>query len=405
MKIDTLLQPGQMTNISNISDVLRRLNIGDVIRAQVLEAGTNELILKLFDGTVLAASTLTDTGASKGEFIDLMINNKNDKQVFLEIVRNNKANPDKLENEIVRQLMTLDINPDESNFEIARLLKSNNLPLDRQIFNKIADFTLKYKTDLQKVLFLITNNMEPVEKNIASLIQLVEGSLKIGAELDKIIKVLKDTSNNEVKTSFTFLNDLENLFLKVAPEELKSGLDVKNLYKDILVKLQIVKDELSTVNTPISKEILDRVDNLENSIRFLDDLNNHNAYIQVPLNLNDKNTTGELYVLKRGPKRKRIDPENTSLLISLNTQNLGLVESLINISKKNISINIRVENQTIIDFIKENYRYLYASLFEKGYKLVDARYSLIQKETNILNAEENLKKEFGENRRSVDYRI
>ena len=92
-----------------------------------------------------------------------------------------------------------------------------------------------------------------------------------------------------------------------------------------------------------------------------------------------------------------------SLFVSLDTINLGQVDSLVNINKKNISINIRAERKEAINFIKKNYIDLYNILLEKGYKLVDIKYRLIEEKISILNL--NNIEELSGKRQKFDYKV
>ena len=92
------------------------------------------------------------------------------------------------------------------------------------------------------------------------------------------------------------------------------------------------------------------------------------------------------------------------MFLSLNTDNIGQVDSLISVNKKNLSINLRVEDQRIIDFVKENYKDLYERMSDKGYKIVDIRYRITDLNANIVNIKKIVGKELNKNI-SIDYKV
>nr|WP_276020496.1 flagellar hook-length control protein FliK [Acetivibrio straminisolvens] len=183
------------------------------------------------------------------------------------------------------------------------------------------------------------------------------------------------------------------MFVKINEKVDSKEINVKEIYKDIYKKLEIVRNVLQDSNIPGKQEILNKLDNIKSNINFLNELNKHSVYFQIPLKVFDRNTTGELYILKRNNGRKRIDPQNATVFLSLNTENMGQVDSLINVNRKNVSINLRLEKDEVYDFIKENYIELYEGLLKKGYKLVDIKYRLIDEKVNLINAQEVLSKE------------
>ncbi len=198
---------------------------------------------------------------------------------------------------------------------------------------------------------------------------------------------------------------VESIFVKLDPENAKEGLDIKNLYRETLGKLEAIRHGVELSNLHLKNEILGKLDNIENNLKFINDINNYSTYVQIPINNFNSNTTGELYVLKNSTRKRKIDPDNVTMFISLDTDNLGRVESLINVNKKRISLNMRVEDKKTIDLIKENSKDLYNSLSKKGYKLVDLKYRLIEGGINLLNVRETLKNEFKNGNRSIDCRI
>jgi len=198
----------------------------------------------------------------------------------------------------------------------------------------------------------------------------------------------------------------EKMFAKINEEVEGRDINVKEFYRDIYKKLEIVRKVLEETDIPGKQEILNKVDNIKSDINFLNELNKHTVYFQIPLKIFDKNTNGELYILKRNNGRKRIDPQNATVFLSLDTENLGQVDSLISVNKKNVSLNFRLEKNEIIDYIKENYIQLYEGLAKKGYKLVDIKYRLIDEKVNLLNAREVLEKEIERTRnRGFDCKI
>lgn len=89
----------------------------------------------------------------------------------------------------------------------------------------------------------------------------------------------------------------------------------------------------------------------------------------------------------------------------MDTKSLGLVESLISINKKNISLNMRFENREVIDLFKESFQELYNSLQEMGYKLVDIKYRVIEEKVNLINANKALDSELNRFKKAIDFRI
>jgi hypothetical protein len=209
--------------------------------------------------------------------------------------------------------------------------------------------------------------------------------------------VKDDSDTDRIRRSF------EKMFVRVSEDS--KDMDVKKVYKSMYEKLDTLAKALETSKVLGKEDMLMRVLSLKDNIEFVNDINRHSVYMQIPLNIMDSNTTGELYILKRDSKRKRIDPANVTVFLSLDTKSLGLVESLISINKKNISLNMRFENREVIDLFKESFQELYNSLQEMGYKLVDIKYRVIEEKVNLINANKALDSELNRFKKAIDFRI
>ncbi|MCX7921838.1 MAG: flagellar hook-length control protein FliK [Clostridia bacterium] len=568
MRIDGVFSGQTSINLSGIADILGRLNVGDIIRAQIIDFTTNEVMLKLFDGTTFTASTMTALDAKKGEFLEFSVKGKNESQLFLETVKGNSnlVNSEDAGNEIKKQIASMGIKPSVENLEIAKQIKTHNLPLNKETFNKIAELLLKFKElNAAEATFLESNNIIAKENNITALKTLTEGKLKLGTDIDRVKQMLSGIDDEavllEIKNGLTTLKDskpalspqlretvssggllqtkdampMQNLkadgllnalsneiaktnniplkqifdkldfkeslkgfletqierngnnsfkigdlkekiidflksndsvntkiplntiddisdvfekavlklkeagnsvshekelninlkeratsredikdiirkefdkfFVRADSKTLSQDIDIKENYKDISQKLEVIKNVISSSVIPNNYEILNRIDNIQSNVRFLSEISNYNAYLQIPINMGNKNTTGELFILKRDPRKRKIDPENVTMLVSLNTENIGQVDSLIGLNKKNVSINIRVEDDGIFSFIRECHKDLYNALQEKGFKLVDLKYRLIEEQVQVTNVNEIVNKELVGSRVSIDYRL
>ncbi|KNY25417.1 flagellar hook-length control protein FliK [Pseudobacteroides cellulosolvens] len=562
-----------LAGISNIDDVLSKLDVGDSLKARVIGISENELVLKLTDGSLLKAASMVPLDLKQGQLVDFIVKNKTDNQLFIETVKEGvqKAETDNIKT----ALLSMDVKPDDKSMDIANAIKSNNISLDKDTFNNIAQ-SLKFFKNLSplKAAFLAANNLSIEEKNISALNSLLGNGTKIGKSLnslndifesmddigllvkievnlkkagfnlekqgdnsplndksqdnlkgsilkevtklvdestkasvntslksilgkltddgvegvsqlikgstdgdfeslsnkvkdfinknisniessdkpfsDKLNTWLKDTSsingksNGIYNSTDEFVEDIKNLlekiknarakndsheegmsssqsntnekearhiskvlnslFVRIDSDTLKDDLHAKNLYKDINSVLDIIRDTVSLSDNAMRDQLLNKTDSMQNMIRFINDLNSHSTFLQLPLKILDQNTNCEIYVLKKNGGKKRIDPGNATAYISLETTNIGKVDTLISMNKKNISVNMIVENDSVRDFVKISHNLLYKSLREKGYNLADLKCRVACEDINFINANSVMNKEIVK-RGSIDFKI
>ncbi len=547
MRIDgfNLVQAGSATSIS---DILSKLKVGDILRAQVLDIAADEAILKLFDGTTVAAATLGSVDAKQGDFVDFSVKGFPDGKLLLQTLK--QPMPVFNENEaIANTILSLGISPDNDSINIAKELNAAGLPLTKENMDKASQLLSNFKASgitPEKAVYILKNNIPPVENNLSSLQQLTDEnykitssirdiidnmpeikdqrllqaitkglertdakynpaaspiadeltsvqqnanpsdtSVKINAKelLQNIITQLSDkiTSNNtealrQFLNNSSFAQKLQNFIasqpankmdaekiidfiktqLKDIPEQpekkqfmqsifkeldklnknellnannnsiedtkkhinklfSKALLDVeagdltqgavKNSYKELYEKLDVIKQEIAASTYPLKEQFTDKLDNIQNNLRFMNEASNYAAYLQIPVSLKGSDKTVELYILKREGSKKKLDPENMTVFVSLDTQNLGRVDSLISVSRKSVMINFKLEDKKLSEAFSSNYNELFNSLEEIGFKLVGMNFGLIKDKINLVNAQKVIKREIGSNRISIDYKI
>lgn len=554
MKVDGIFS-GQNFTVSVLSEILSKINVGDMLRAQLIEISANEVLLKLFDGTTLSAATLSSVDAKPGEFVDFIVKGRNDSQLILETVKNppsNAVNPDNL---LEKFLISEGIRPDEANINLAKEIKANNLSLSKEVFNRVLDIISQFKAmgmTAEKAVFMVKNGIDPTPVNIKALNQIADERFKITDSVKELINSLSSIKDNRLleviksslaavdlkynknmadqlplKNADTSVNghNQEKIFLIQNPGELakkiinnlietmdagsgdafselikKTGMEeklakfikyqqdsdidintkviqfltseiqkglkllpqradslfdkilnalrqlktlemtlpkqefygesrdffnkvfstallktdereiqvqgsLKAAYKELFDKLETVKQEI--INSPyaLKNEIIERIDNIHNNIRFINEICNYSAYFQIPLNFKGNNETAQLYILKRNPGKKKLDPDNLTVYLSLDTQNIGRVDSLININKKNIILNFRLEDKNLSEHFLSLYNDLYNILKNKGYKLIGMNFGSLDRSINLVNAQKKLSEEIENTRCSIDYKI
>ncbi|NJD01321.1 MAG: flagellar hook-length control protein FliK [Ruminiclostridium sp.] len=534
MRINTVIAEQSITT-KGLADIPGKLDIGDVIRAKVLEMASDYMILKLFDGTVFHAATLSEIDTAPGESLELVVKSKDGGNLVLETVKKDTSAMDNPHSEEIKLLKDVNIKPDIKNIQLAGEIIKAGFNTSKELFEKASRLLDRFVSlSPEKAVFLSSKSVLSEPRAINTIIKIIEGDLRIGSQLEElysIISMLSEDKNIEkaitggqevskkgapaangqempkkempaesgiskkifkqnnvdlfdeglmkspqiaadsdlnktldrkqgntvskgvpeagLKETDIYKNsdpdqdillynkkientknenNIENnvngnnrneigelasklkesfksMFIRIDSENLSSELDATKIYKDILDKLESIKHINQTLNLPEKTEIAARVNNIEEGIKLLNQISTDYNYVQIPLNISSLNTTADLYIMKRNRSKKGIDPQNVIMLISLDTRNLGRIETLMEVRGKNVGINLRAEEQKVIGFLRDNYRHLFSSLMDKGYRLVDVKYRLLEERINPVNVVSAVKKVLEDGRISVDFKI
>jgi len=526
------VNPGGAAFPAGIAGIFDRLNIGDVVRARVIDILTNEILMKMFDGTTFTAVTVSDVrNITKGDFVEFIVTGKADGQLLVELLNVKKDHTSDKDSELVKLLESMGFKPDKTEIEIVKNLKSHEIPVQKETIKKIYNALKNYsELDIDKAVFLLSSNMEIEKNNISSLDKFINEKFKIGNALKELLELLEEvpddvflkgvaddlelfdnvqssgnidfeafleirkgnsankqeneqanvqsdrqvsadegnkqsavlgeingetveveqdetisaaavkhfTGNKAVKTETereverqlinisTNENDgindgridenkkasffrklFEKHFIRVDSETLSDDLSITKNYKEIYRLLKVIRNNLEFQDSHQYRDRISRmIDNIESGIRFLNELNNCHTYIHIPLKMWNENTTAELYVFKKKSGKKKINPEDSVVYISLDTINIGRVDTLISLKMKNISLNFAIEREEIMSYFKDNYISLYNRLLDKGYKLVNVSYTQMKDDVNITNVHKKIREIFGDKDKcTVDIRI
>ena len=326
------------------------------------------------------------------------------KAVFL--ARNDNINNDNFVN-MLNRMLSGDYKISDNINKLIELIKQPQIDIiegnkiEIEALNKnieLNDIEIKALIDIGDKIIQNSGNTNINKANIETLLTNEIPSfnkLDISSK-EQIIKlfegvILKSQSIEEqgenLKNSFKKIeNSLEKIFYNADKKE-ESILEIKKVFSELKDNLESVKTILNDLKAPIKGEMLKVINEVDNSIKFFNEISTYEAFVQIPLKINNQKTSGDLYIMKRKKGKSGINPNDFSLFISLNTSSLGNIDSFIQVKNKNVMLNFAVENNAIFDIIKDNYKYIYEGLNQKGFKLVDLNYRLIDQKSQLINTE------------------
>ncbi|MGE5633479.1 MAG: flagellar hook-length control protein FliK [Caulobacteraceae bacterium] len=236
--------------------------------------------------------------------------------------------------------------------------------------------------DTEALTFLMSKSMEITPGNIGLIVRHLKNADKISDFLGKLQEQIGVSGNPELKG---IKESIRKVFLR--PVDIKDGEEIKEQYRDMVrlgEKLESLLDGSSFKNDD-TKEMLA---NLKDNIDFIRNINQYSNYLQIPLMMNENSATAKLYVFKGGKRSRNIDPQNATILVALDLQNAGHIESLIGLQGNNVNITFRTEDKRTGDIIRKEAASLAESLQAKGYTLSPVKVINNEQAFNLFALEE-----------------
>jgi len=251
-----------------------------------------------------------------------------------------------------------------------------------QVIQQLIDFNIvPNKLNVDKAIFMLNNNIDMSKENGGFLNKLIEHKGLLVDDVNKLVNILTETDGINKETLTVLKDTIKSVVLSV-----ENGLENKLVENKLeLAKLlNLLTDSAVKLNLSSKNEIIQTVSHIKEGLNFSENINNIASFMQIPLNINGKETTGELYVFK-DKKKNSIDPNNASIFISLDTSNLGRVDTLIKINNKSVECTFSSQSKDVKNYIKKSVSPLYKLIEAAGYNLVKTEFKQLDKPSTILD--------------------
>ena len=168
------------------------------------------------------------------------------------------------------------------------------------------------------------------------------------------------------------------------PDKVANKEYVKNYYEKVSDSLKQIENLLMQAGKENSSFMKD-VSGMRDNINFMNQMNELYNYVQLPLNMANVQTNGDLYVYsrKKGGSNAGDDNGELTALLHLSMEALGNMDIFLKLENEKLSTDFCLEKEELIDFIEEHIDELNARLIKKGYN-VETRVSPLKDRDNTI---------------------
>ena len=260
----------------------------------------------------------------------------------------------------ITQMIRDGINPFESDIRsISSIIREQNTR-QKNISNAIHDI------NDEEMNFATTNILlNESSTNISS----VKKSVDIYKNKNNYIDIIKEIAKEADEIDFKEIKDITRRIEQTLKEHTNLTKDsmrenISNIYKDFREMEKLV----SQSERPDKEGIKKQLENLADNIRNTQKMSSSNEMVQVPFNMNGESNNANVYARRKKNKKGKIDPQDMSLLIDLNTKNLGKMGFYIKVENKKLSIKVS-GNSKSMEKIKSSVNSLDNNLSSLGYNI------------------------------------
>jgi hypothetical protein len=268
-------------------------------------------------------------------------------------------------------------------------VKQDLIKQEGQKFGKLIDTIMKAfeavtQAKPEQVAYMLSKDIKITPASVKAIVDNTKGENNLSKQIAGTLELVETLEKNQVDVR-EIKQELKKLFLK--PELLQNKENVAENFKDIVklgAKLEVLIKEQGLdhkVDTSVLQDVKGNID-------FIKGINANINYLQIPIQVNQQNTTAEIYVFNDKKRSKSVNPENATILVALDLDKLGHIESLIAVNQKNVNITFKVEEKSFKKIISKSSEALRQSLEARGYSLNPLKIIDIKEKFNLLELEE-----------------
>ena len=241
----------------------------------------------------------------------------------------------------------------------------------------------KVETTANNIGFILSDKqIEELNEQVKKLLPDVqENNISLYSKDSSVVGILNDIKNMLENTPAN-ANTLRHLFSgnafrlmlrealeqqwMIKPDDLeKNPKKLDGLYDKIEKQITNMENILKATGAVNSRaEAL--ADNIRGNIEFMNQINEAYTYVQVPLKMNEKNASGQLYVYTN--KKSMSDPDKElSAFLHLDLENLGGTDVSIKMLHRRVTTNFYLDSDESYALVKQFLPVLEKRLLDKGY--------------------------------------
>lgn len=178
----------------------------------------------------------------------------------------------------------------------------------------------------------------------------------------------------------------KKLFLESEDASPEIAGKLKAAGEELYVKLAYFRDAVAMSSAGAKTAVLEQTQKLMDHVRLLNGLDQF-VCLQLPVQFGDERRNAELYFYKKEKRgSKKIDPEDVKILLALDLEHMGHIESFIEIRGREVSLRFEVESDDIADTFRQHTTNLHDLLDESGYKFTNSTFITKSDTTTVESA-------------------
>jgi len=289
-------------------------------------------------------------------------------------------------------------NKDILSLDIKELVNepANKKVVSEDLIKNISNITESQKDSL---ISLLMKNALPVSlKEVEGVFKFLNNNGQIGSQINDILNILEDLEGKkEFNDTATSLKDALNDISKAI--KLGKGIPERP-YENFAKILESIEGKSHLIDKVTRDELRVAGEKLFDSLEVQVKLNRDDTVFQLPYMFNDQMKNLQMYIMNNKKGSKKIDPNNMSLLLNFDTNNMGNVCIYMGVSNKRVNMKMGLNTEDDRKLLEKHSERITGLLKDLGYELKDISYRVDEQ-----NSLMDVMPEVSDNQKSVRNKI
>jgi flagellar hook-length control protein FliK len=232
--------------------------------------------------------------------------------------------------------------------------------------------------NFEKISFILKNQLPTDLASLNALEQVVLGKKTLSHQLQGLLEVLPKTDEAALLRA-----SVSAALKAVSASEEIDPVDLQKQIKALKTTLTALSAQASEgAGTSAAREALTEV---KNSLDFLGRLSETATFLHIPINLGQNTKSMDLYVQRDRSGKKKINPQDTKIFISLDTDHLQRVQCLVEMKDQHLSLGFRAADEDVLAALEHWFPSLSEALKQLGYPDARIQGTVIKKPLSLLD--------------------
>ncbi len=248
----------------------------------------------------------------------------------------------------------------------------------------------------QHLLAMLMKNAMPMSlKSIKELSMLFNNRSNITQDVKELVELIGKDSKADVALAAR----LQATIKELGTAAKQGKMDADRFYEELDKAIRLIQEGTGQMDKEARKALENKIDRIKENLEAQQQLNKNDTCFQLPVFMKEELRNLQIYVMNKKKNTKRIDAQNMSILLNMETASVGNLCIYVAVTNKNVMLKIGLDQPEYKKIVEPQSKVLIGLMKDIGYDVKEVGFRVNEEETmldmlNHTEHEESMMKHF-----------